>query len=134
MKKSAILSLVLVATASCVKSCEIERARENAREKSQANPELEVLGYELRYPNLMKGDPRPSDEMLVAGEVRNNTDIRLKYVRITFNIYDDQGAIIDNLTASINDLDPHRTWKFWTNHERNYRAATAKLADLRAYR
>ena len=61
---------------------------------------------------------------------RNITYIRLKYVRITFNIYDDQGAIVDNLTASTSDLDPHATWKFWTNHERNYHATTVMARQI----
>ena len=132
MNRPALLALALVAIAVGVKSCDAEHARENSLERIQTKPDLELLSYEFRF--SITGDPSPTDGMLVAGQVRNNTARRLRYVHITFNIYDDQGEIIDNLTASINDLDPYATWKFWTNHERNYHAAKARLAELSAYR
>ena len=48
----------------------------------------------------------------ITGEVINRRGQKLKYVQITFNLYDEGGAQVGTALANINGLEPGNRWKF----------------------
>jgi hypothetical protein len=55
---------------------------------------------------------RKSYNLYFVGIIRNNTDRRYDYVRITFSLYDKDGNKMGYTSASIHGLNPGESWKF----------------------
>jgi hypothetical protein len=48
----------------------------------------------------------------ITGLVKNKSYKTYSYVKITFNLYDEDGNLIGNATDTISNLKPNETWKF----------------------
>lgn len=48
----------------------------------------------------------------IIGTVRNNTDQPLRYVQVSFNIYNNKGAQITTAFTNTTNLAPHSVWEF----------------------
>lgn len=48
----------------------------------------------------------------ITGSVVNRRKNKLRYVQITFNLYDKSGAQVGSAVANVNGLEPDGTWKF----------------------
>jgi hypothetical protein len=88
------------------------------------NPKVTMVDYDLS-----RGEYNTKN---IVGTVRNNTDNRLTYVQVDFNLYDVAGTQVGNAFANVTNLEPHGTWKFSAGViEEN--AVTAKLKNVSAY-
>ena len=54
------------------------------------------------------------DKAYIRGEIRNQDDKTIDLIVITFNLFNANGEQIGNAYASIDYLEPKRTWKFST--------------------
>jgi hypothetical protein len=54
------------------------------------------------------------DEAYIRGEIKNLDDKTIDLIVITFNLFDANGDQIGNAYASIDYLEPKKTWKFST--------------------
>ena len=48
----------------------------------------------------------------IEGEIRNNTNKKYSYVKVSFTLYDENGAQLGSAIDSINNLEPNGTWKY----------------------
>lgn len=105
-------------------------------EPAAAEEEVAVEETQEETPDLelLEGTETTSDEFsrYIEGKVRNNTDHEYSYVQITFNLYDDEGALVDTALANVNNLEPGGIWKFkaiMLNDE----ATSYKLGELTGF-
>lgn len=68
----------------------------------------------------------------IEGKVRNNTDQKYTYAQISFNLYDDEGALVGTALANVNNLEPGGIWKFKAMIM-NQEATSYKLGDLTGF-
>jgi len=67
----------------------------------------------------------------ITGTVVNRRGKNLRYVQITYKLYDESGAQVGTALANINNLEPGGTWKFEAVGFR--KAKSFKLAELKGY-
>lgn len=85
-----------------------DRAAAEARRK--AEDEIDVDGLVLLRSSLKGTGGRFTGE--ITGTVINRRGRTLRYVQITFNLYDDSGAQVGTALANINDLEAGGRWNF----------------------
>jgi hypothetical protein len=83
---------------------------------------------------LLEGTETTKDEFTkyIEGKIRNNTKHEYSYVQVTFNLYDDEGALVDSTLANVNNLEPGGIWKFKAIIM-NEDATSFKLSDITGF-
>lgn len=66
-------------------------------------PEYEITRCEIETDGLLT---------YISGSLVNNTSRQTNYLQITFNLYDEDGALIGSAMDNINYLDAGGVWKF----------------------
>src|SRR5207248_8193500 len=68
----------------------------------------------------------------ITGTVVNRRNRKLKYVQISFILYDESGAQVGTALANVNDLEPGGRWNFEaTSFGKNFR--TYKFSELSGF-
>ncbi len=57
-------------------------------------------------------ESRTSGVRYIVGTVKNNSDYEYNYLLIEFNLYDDEGTLLDNTFDSIENFEPTEVWRF----------------------
>ncbi len=91
------------------KEAEAERERK-ARIARKAEEELEVNGLVLMQKTVNSSIGQFGGE--ITGIVENRRGKNLRYVEITFNLYDDSGAQVGTAFANVTGLEAGGRWKF----------------------
>jgi hypothetical protein len=85
-------------------SAESKDAVEDTKQSSEVEQEdLKLLDWDV-----VSGEYSSK----IVGKVKNNTDEEFSYVQITFNLYDESGALVGSAMANVNNLEANGVWKF----------------------
>jgi hypothetical protein len=90
-------------------------------EKFVANPALHATLQETRLETDSLGN------LYLTGRIKNDGQARIEYVQVTFNIYNANGALINNAVANAYFLPAGKTWVYTTN---SFDASTYQFNEL----
>ena len=93
-----------------------------------SQPPLSVSDLKLEYDNEYEWH----GIWYYTGTVTNNSNKQFSYVQVEINLYDDTGALVDNVIANAANLEPHGTWKFRAL-VLNHNWSTSKLKSVTGY-
>jgi hypothetical protein len=84
-------------------------ARPWGYEKFVPNPSLHATLQETR------AETDSSGRLYLTGRIKNDSDYTARYIEVTFNLYNANGALIGNAIATAYFLPAQKTWVFRTN-------------------
>ena len=90
-------------------------------EKFVANPALHATLQETRV------ETDSSGRLYLTGRIKNDSQAKIEFVQVTFNIYNANGALIDNAIANAYFLPAGKTWVYTTN---SFDASTYQFNEL----
>lgn len=109
-----------------------DASQEEASEDNQETVAIEAA-TEIKQLEVIEAEKEDNGYIThIVGSLKNNTDRKYSYVRITFNLYDKSGAQVGTATDSIKELESGGVWKFKTvilGKEFD----TYKVSDITAY-